>query len=91
LLQLFAEYEIYLKGQGILATSFEHSQVLRTVLPPSLNSLTQQNDAMKRRHLDSENFCQSATLDYTDGGRADDKRFAGSTKKKNDFKINMKF
>jgi hypothetical protein len=45
---------------------------------------------MKRRNSESDFFSSSSNLDYTDGNRAEDKRFAGS-KKRPDFKINLKF
>ena len=45
---------------------------------------------MFRRHSESEVFCNTTGLDFTDGGRTEDKRLTGG-KKRAENKLNMKF
>jgi len=63
---------------------------MKTVLPSQICSLATQDEQMKRRNSESDLYSQSSNLDYTDGNRAEDKRFVGS-KKRSDFRVNLKF
>lgn len=56
---------------------------------PVAPSLSYQNQDLRKKFLESDLVCQSSQLDFTDGNRAEDKRFTG--KNKPDFKINMQF
>ena len=48
---------------------------MRTVLPHSLHTVGEQDLSMKKRALETEAFCTSTQIDFTDGGRnADDRK-----------------
>lgn len=72
---MFEEFNTLTESKGILVNSLEESAVSRVVLPHSLQTLTQQNEAMAKRCMESGQFNSQTTLDFTDGGRSVDKRY----------------
>lgn len=47
---------------------------MRTVLPHSLNTLSEQNASMEKRFQETDQFAKAASIDYTDDGRNADHR-----------------
>jgi hypothetical protein len=78
ILLVFEEYDILTRKRGVFGASLEDSSILRLILPHSLDNISVQNDSMAKRYIETDKFCVSSSLDFTDGGRAIDKRFARS-------------
>lgn len=71
---VFNEFNILTESKGILVNGLEENAITRVVLPHSLQTLTQQNEGMAKRCIESDTFSFQTALDFTDGGRCVDKR-----------------
>ena len=71
---VFNEFNILTESKGILVNGLEENAITRVVLPHSLQTLSQQNEGMAKRCIESDTYSFQTALDFTDGGRCVDKR-----------------